>query len=254
MLASRQFGACFIVMLGVGAIVIATTQIVPQILQANYGYTAFLAGEALSPGGLVTMAMMLIVGRVAFIQPKFLIAFGATVVAYGMYMLTSLSSTSTFDYFAISRMVLGVGLPFIFIPITVASYDGIAAAKTDQASALINLARNFGGSIGVSLSQTVLARREQFHQSRLSEKIGDWNPLYFQTLGAAKGYFAARPLNGGLPAQAAVGWIGQSVAVQASYLAYIDVFLVLSLMAAALAPLALTLRAINVKRAPKGAH
>src|SRR5271165_6719111 len=124
-------------------------------------------------------------GRSGFAQPKYLIAFGAVVVAYGMYMLTSLSATSTFDYFALSRMVLGVGLPFIFIPITVASYDGIAAGKTDQASALINLARNFGGSIGVSLSQTVLAQREQFHQSRLGEHVGVWNPIYGQTLSGA---------------------------------------------------------------------
>ena len=254
MLASRQFGACFIVMLGVGAIVIATTQIVPQILQANYGYTAMLAGEALSPGGLVTMAMMIVVGRVGFVQPKYLIAFGAVVVAYGMYMLTSLSATSTFDYFALSRMVLGVGLPFIFIPITVASYDGIPAAKTDQASAMINLARNFGGSIGVSLSQTVLAQREQFHQARLAEHVGVWNPIYSQTLDGAQASFAARPLNGGGAAQAAFGWIGQTVQIQASYLSYVDVFLVLSVLSLALAPLALTLRAVRLERSKRGAH
>jgi DHA2 family multidrug resistance protein len=254
MLASRQFGACFIVMLGVGAIVIATTQIVPQILQDNYGYTALLAGEALSPGGLVTMAMMIVVGRVGFVQPKYLIAFGAVVVAYGMYMLTSLSATSTFDYFALSRMVLGVGLPFIFIPITVASYDGIPPGKTDQASALINLARNFGGSIGVSLSQTVLAQREQFHQSRLGEHVGVWNPIFGQTLSGARAFFAARPLNGGGAAQTAFDWVGQTVQTQASYLSYIDVFLVLSILSAALAPLALTLRAVRLERSKRGAH
>jgi DHA2 family multidrug resistance protein len=253
MLASRQFGACFLVMLGVGAILIATTQIVPQILQDDYGYTAQLAGEALSPGGLVTMGMMFVVGSLGFVQPKYLIAFGAVTIAYGMYMLTSLDADSTFSFFALSRIVVGIGLPFMFIPITVASYDGIPAGKTDQASALINLARNFGGSIGVSLSQTVLARREQFHQARLSERIGDWNPLYYQALREAKGYFAQQPLHGGGAAQAALGSIGVAVQQQVSYLSYIDVFLVLSLMAAALAPLALTLRAVDLKHAPRGA-
>ena len=253
MLASRQFGACFLVMLGVGAIVIATTQIVPQILQDIYGYTAQLAGQALSPGGVVTMAMMFVVGRLGFIQPKYLIAFGAVAVAYGTYMLTSLYADTTFDFFAISRMIVGLGLPFMFIPITVASYDGIAAGKTDQASALINLARNFGGSIGVSLSQTVLAQRQQFHQLRLSERVGDWNPLYYQALNAAKGYFAAQPLHGGSAAQAALGWIGASVQQQAGYLSYIDVFLVLSILSMALAPLALTLRAVDLKHPSQGA-
>ena len=172
MLASRQFGACFVVMLGVGAILIATTQMVPQLLQDNYGYTATLSGLALSLGGIVTMVMMIVVGRLNFIQPKYLIATGSAFVAYGMYYLTSLYGDTNFGYFAWSRMIVGVGLPLMFVPITTASYDGLPASKTDQASSLINLARNFGGSIGVSISQTVLARREQFHQSRLAEQVG----------------------------------------------------------------------------------
>ena len=231
---------------------IATTQVVPQILQDNYGYTATLAGEVLSPGGLVTMAMMFVVGRLGFIQPKYLIALGALIVAYGMYTLTNLYADSSFWYFAFSRMIVGFGLPLMFIPITIASYDGLPPEKTDQASALINLARNFGGSVGVSVSQTILAQREQFHQSRLAESVGNWNPLYYQTLGAAKSYFSAQPSSGGA-APSAFAWIGQTVEQQASYLSYIDVFLALSLMAGALVPLALTLRAVDLKRAPQGA-
>ena len=68
-------------------------------------------------------------------------------------------------------MLLGVGLPLIFLPIIAASYDGIPPDKTDQASALINAARNTGGSIGVSIVSNVLAHREQFHQSRLVEHV-----------------------------------------------------------------------------------
>jgi hypothetical protein len=55
-----------------------------------------------------------------------------------------------FWFFAWSRIYLGIGLPLIFIPITTASYEGLPPSKTDQASALINLARNFGGAMGVS--------------------------------------------------------------------------------------------------------
>ena len=68
-------------------------------------------------------------------------------------------------------MLLGVGLPLIFLPIMAASYGGIPPSKTDQASALMNAARNAGGSIGISLFSNVLARREQFHQSRLAEQV-----------------------------------------------------------------------------------
>jgi MFS transporter, DHA2 family, multidrug resistance protein len=246
MLASRQFGACFLVMLGVGAILIATTQMLPQLLQENYGYTATLSGLALSPGGFVTMVMMIVVGRLDFIQPKYLIAAGGAFVAYGMYYLTSLYGDTDFGYFAWSRMIVGVGLPLMFVPITTASYDGLPPEKTDQASALINLARNFGGSIGVSISQTVLVRREQFHQSRLAEQVGTWNPSYHQTLANARSYFSDQPFTGGSPLQTANAWIGQVVQQQASLLSYIDVFVVLGVIAAFIVPLALTLRSVKV--------
>jgi DHA2 family multidrug resistance protein len=245
MLFSRQFGACFVVMLGVGAILIATTQMLPQLLQENYGYTATLSGLALSPGGIVTMVMMFVVGRLSFIQPKYLIAAGGAFTAYGMYYLTSLYGDTDFSYFAWSRMIVGVGLPLLFLPITTASYDGIPASKTDQASSLINLARNFGGSIGVSISQTVLARREQFHQSRLAEQVGTWNPEYHQTIANAQSYFAGQPSTSGSAAQTGIAWIGQTVEQQASFLSYIDVFVVLGVIAAVIVPLALTLRSVK---------
>jgi MFS family permease len=74
MVATRQFGACFVVMLITGAILLATTQFLPQLVQQNFGYTATWAGLLLSPGGLVTMVMMFVVGRIAAkVQPKYLI-------------------------------------------------------------------------------------------------------------------------------------------------------------------------------------
>jgi hypothetical protein len=67
--------------------------------------------------------------------------------------------------------LFGVGLPLIFVSINTASYDGVPPDKTDQASALLNAARNTGGSIGISLVSNVMAHREQFHQSRLVEQV-----------------------------------------------------------------------------------
>ena len=183
-----------------------------------------LAGEALSPGGLVTM-----VDDDRRGPPRFHPAqISHRVRRRGRRLWHVYADEPVreldFDFFALSRMVVGLGLPFMFIPITVASYDGIAAAKTDQASALINLARNFGGSIGVSLSQTVLAQREQFHQLRLAEHVGAWNPLYDQTLSGAKGFFAAQPCMAAARRKRLSGGSAQTVQSQASYLSYVDVF------------------------------
>jgi len=243
MLATRQFGSCFLVMLAAGAILLATTQFLPQLVQSEFGYTATWAGLVLSPGGLVTMAMTIVVGRlVGRIQPKYLIAAGATIAAASMYGLTNLYGDVNFGFFAWSRMSLGLGLPLIFIPILTASFDGIPPGKTDQASALINVARNTGGSIGVSLAVNVLAYREQFHQSRLAEHVVPSSIQYQETLQRVTEYFAAQGSSLAHAQQQAFAWIGQQVQTQAALLAYIDVFWTLMLISAAAVPLAFVLR------------
>jgi MFS transporter, DHA2 family, multidrug resistance protein len=244
MLTERQFGTCFLIMLVTGALLIATTQILPQLLQEQFGYTATLAGLAISPGGAVTMVAMVVVGRLGFVQPRYLIAVGAAIACYAMIDLFRINSDSDFSYSAWSRVYLGIGLPLIFIPITTASYDGIAPGKTDQASALINLARNFGGSMGVALSQTVLARCEQFHQSRLAEHVGSWNPFYNDTLDRIQGYLNGRTATGSASGTS-MAIVNQMVQTQATLLAYIDVFVALGVIAVVMVPLALTLRTVN---------
>ena len=107
-----------------GAILYATTQFLPLMLQTDFGYTATWAGLALSPGGLVTMFMMFLVGNLSSrIQPKYLIMAGAIFVAISMYQMTNVYADLGFWFFARTRMILGVGLPLIFIPIITASYD-----------------------------------------------------------------------------------------------------------------------------------
>jgi MFS transporter, DHA2 family, multidrug resistance protein len=255
MVATRQFGASFMVMGATGAILYATTQFLPLLVQSDFGYTATWAGLALSPGGLVTMVMMFVVGSLSTrVQPKYLLMTGAIIIAISMYQLTDVYGDLDFWFFARSRMLLGVGLPLIFLPILAAAYDGVPPNRVDMASALINAARNTGGSIGVSLASNVLNHREQFHQSRLIEHVTPSSPQYQDTLQHATQYFLAQ---GSLPPEAqqqAVGWIGQQVLAQASYLAYMDVFWVLMLLSLAAIPLALSLRKVKLGGPRPSAH
>jgi MFS transporter, DHA2 family, multidrug resistance protein len=168
-----------------------------------------------------------------------------------MIDLLRMTPDADFWFFAWSRIYLGIGLPLIFIPITTASYEGLPRSKTDQASALINLARNFGGSMGVSLTQTVLARREQFHQERLAENIGSWNPFYYDTLNQIEAYFRTHTFTGS-SAGTSVAYVGQMVQSQAAILAYIDVFFALAVVAGIMVLLSLSLR--SVSRAAAGAQ
>jgi len=138
---------------------------------------------------------------------------------------------------------LGFGLPLIFLPIMGASYDGLPPGKTDQASALMNAARNTGGSIGVSIANNVLAHREQFHQNMLVGNLIPSSISYQDTLHQLTQYFVSSSLV--QAQQQAIAWIGQQVQAQAALLAYVDVFWVLMAISLAAVPLALILR--NVK-------
>ncbi len=255
MVATRQFGACFVVMGATGAILYATSQFLPLLVQTELGYTATWAGLLLTPGGLVTMVMMFVVGNLSSrFQPKYLIMTGAIFVAISMYQLTSVYGDLDFWFLARTRMALGVGLPLIFIPIIAASYDGIPPNRVDMASALINAARNTGGSIGVSIASNVLMHREQFHQSRLIEQVTPANPAYQDTLQQVTRYFVT---HGFAPAQAharAIAWIGQQVQTQSAFLSYVDVFWVLMLLSLAAVPLALSLRKVKLGGRAPAAH
>ncbi len=255
MVAGRQFAACFVVMLSAGAILLATTQYMPQLVQQDFGYTATWAGLALTPGGLVTLPMMFVVGALSSkVQPKYLIAAGAIFVALSMYQMTAANSDLGFWFFAHSRMLLGVGLPLIFLPSMTASYDGVPSDKTDQASALLNAARNTGGSLGAALIANVLTDRGQFHQSRLVEHVIPSSPSYQQTLQQVTSYFTSHGSSFAQAQQQAIGWMGKQLQAQVSLLSYVDAFWVLTLLALAAIPIALSLRNVKLGGASVSMH
>src|SRR3546814_17834970 len=88
-----------------------------------------------------------------------------------------------------SSDVCSSDLPFLFVPINAIAYVGLAQTKTAQASSLLNVFRNLGGTFGISVSQTLLAGYQQVHQSYLVERLNPLDPNYTQWLGNAQGVF-----------------------------------------------------------------
>jgi len=236
----RQFGMAFFTMLMIGAILFGSNQIMPQLLQTTFPYTAMLSGLAMMPGGIAMLVLMPIAGQVTGrFQPKYLIALGLSCVALSMWYSTSLTPDASFDYFGWVRVYQMIGLPFLFIPINAVAYDGLPPDKTNQASALMNIARNLGGSIGISAANVVLTQRTQFHQARLVENTIPSSQTYQSTLSQVTKYFIAHGASASDAAAQAIGMIGQMVRTQATILAYIDVFHVCAIVAALMIPLVL---------------
>ena len=255
MIATRQFGACFVAMLATGAVLYGTTQFLPRLVQEDFGYTATWAGLVLAPGGLVTMVMFAVVGRLSTkVQAKYLIIVGAVFAALAMYVLTNVYGDLSFWFFAQSRIWLGIGLPLLFTPITAASYDGLPPGKTDQASAMLNAARNTGGSIGISLVSNALWDREQFHQNMLVGQAVPSSIAYQDTLHQVTNYFVVQGSSLVQAHQQAIQWIGQQVQTQASFLGYMDAFWMLMLISLTIVPLALILRKVKLGGAAPVGH
>jgi DHA2 family multidrug resistance protein len=250
----RQFGACFLAMLGIGAILYGSTQVMPALVQSSFGYTATLAGLMLLPGGLAMACLMPLAGQITkYVQPKFVIAAGLLILSLALWHMTNLAPEANFQYFAWSRVYQTVALPFLFIPITAASYVGIPSQKTEQAASLINVARNTGGSIGISLYTTLLAQHEQFHQSRLVESIYPSSIEYQNTLSQLTEYFVQRGSSNLDAQQQAIAFVGQKVSGQATLLSYIDVFATLGALAIVLMAIVLILLRTNTGEAQHSA-
>ena len=249
----RQFGSAWVVMLAIGAILFSSTQLMPQLLQEYFGYTATWAGLALMPGGFTALFMMILAGQISrYVQPRYLMAGALAAISVATLHFTNLAPNADFAWFAEARMAQMAALPMLFLTITSFSYVGLPPGKSGQAAALINVARNLGGSIGVSAAQTLLAQREQFHQSRLAENLYSSSLAYHHTLTQAASFFVGQGTSLGDARRQAVAWIGQSLTTQAAYLSYIDVFAALSLFAAVLIPIAFLLQKVDLGSAPRG--
>ncbi len=176
-------------------------------------------------------------------------------IALAMGHFINLSPDADFWWFAWARAFQMAALPFLFLTITSYSYVGLPPGRSGQASALIIVARNLGGSIGVSATQTLLAPREQFHQSRLAENFGPSSLAYMRTLKLAAANFVRHGTSVADAQHQAVAWIGQALTDQATLLAYIDVFAALSGFALLLVPMAFLLQHVDLRGSrPPTAH
>ena len=253
LLAHCQFGLAFVAMMAVGGILVGSTQLLPQLMQSSFAYTSTWAGLALMPGGFATLLLMLVAaGLSRKVQPKYLMAAGFTLIALGMWHSAGFDQGSSFGSLAIMRVVQVMGLPLLFVPINAVAYSGLRSGQSGHASALVNVARNLGGSIGVSLANTGLARRAQMHQSRLVENVAPSSTGYQHGLHQVTDYFVHQGASLGSARRQATAWIGQAVAEQSVLLSYVDVFCGYAAFALFMALVVLALKQVNLAEAKLG--
>jgi DHA2 family multidrug resistance protein len=250
---NRTFLVANIFMLVMGVIIFGTTQFIPQLLQEVLGYTATDAGLALTMGGLATLFMMPLSGFLTSrVDPRYLIALALAIQGVALWNMSTLDTQMSFANAAVARLIQSVGLPFLFIPITNAAYVGLRPQENNQASALLNVSRNLGGTFGISLVQTMLARREQVHQSQYVETLNPLNHNYASAIDHMTHVLMNHGLSPADAAKAAVAQLYKTLGQQMDMLSYIDVFHVLMVMVFATLPLVLLMQ--KPKKGAGGAH
>ncbi len=252
-LRDRNFGlACLIIFCAYGVLYGSST-LLPGMLEALFGYDAFHAGLVLSPAGFFSITALLIVGRLLGrgMDARWLIAFGLVMLGAGNFWLSRLNLDIAPGQVIWPRVVLVAGLGFVFAPLNVAAYLYIPRELRGAAVGLLALLRNEGGSVGVSISQTIQERREYFHALRLNEGLDTLNPAVNSYLAQAQAPFAQA--NGDPVAAAQMAWqsLENLCEQQASALAYFDAFLVFAVVGGLLAFLVLFMKRSVVE---KGTH
>jgi len=238
LLKNRNFGTAVFLQLILGMVLFGSTVLIPQYMQTLLGFTAQLAGEALSPAGLVMMVGMAVAGRlVGKFDPRWLVFIGYGLTAAGLYNLTRLSLDTSFATVMHWRMIQVIGLPLVFIPISTLNYVGVPANKMNQISSLSNFARNLGGSAGTALLTTFLARTAQTHQIQLSEHSGPGSYGYNAYIAQVAHNAHAYGMSTAASTQYAVGYAYQQLLRQASMLSYQNAFAILAFAVFILMPL-----------------
>ena len=233
--ADRNFSTGLLFMAVTGVLLLAGLALLPPLLQNMYGYSVLQSGILTAPRGVGTLISMLLAGRlVGKIDSRLLVGIGVALMGVSLYMMTGFAIDQPSRPVIVSGVVQGLGLGLIFVPLQSLAFETLAPRMRTTAAALLNLARNIGGSVGISIVSTQLVRMTQVAHADLASNITQQtlptaNPEILQTIAPVAG-------------PAALAYINAEVTRQALFIAYLDDFKLMMIVTFAVLPLLLLMR------------
>jgi DHA2 family multidrug resistance protein len=210
-----------------------STFIIPLYTQSTLGWTAQQSGALMIPAALTTAFMMPIIGQLLQkgVKQQYLVAAGMLAffgfTFWGYKILTP--DTSAHDFFWM-LIVRGIGMGMLFIPITTLSLSTLKGPQIGQGAAFTGMMRQLGGSFGVAVITTFMARQNMVHRNDLVSKLDVNNPFIQQRVHAMQHSFMAKGLASDVALQSCYKALDYSVMKQAAVLSYMDVFLYLGVL------------------------
>jgi DHA2 family multidrug resistance protein len=254
LLKNRNYGiGCLLIfMFGIG--IYSTITVLPLFFQELLGYTAFTAGLVVAPRGIGAICGMPIIGYLSNkVDPRYLLSFGfltfgLTTLYFGNVTL-AISPTTLL----LPILITGFGLSFVFVPINIAAYGTLRNEQIGNASGLFNLMRNVGGSIGISVAQTLLTRRAVVHQNEILNSVPQTGQQFQNSLGATQ-QALGNPFGPGNTLAPARATLYQELGRQAALWSFVDVFRWLSMLCFLCIGFVWLLKKVKPGKPPAGAH
>lgn len=238
-----SFASGNFIMFMVGYCLYGSVVMIPLFLQTLMGYDATLAGMVLAPGGVATLITMPFVG--AYIQRhdgRWVVLAGLLIGALSMFQMRDFTLNASYWDFVWPRVILGVALGMIFVPLTTVTLSTIPKEEMGNATGMFNLLRNIGGSVGIALCATFLARFSQSYQSILSAHVNPFNLETQTRLSALAHAAAARGVGPADSDKTALSVLYLMVQRQAGMLSFNYIFWTIGLVFIAVVPFLLLLK------------
>jgi MFS transporter, DHA2 family, multidrug resistance protein len=217
----RNFLSGNVLIFVIGVVLFAVLALLPPLLQGLMGYSVFQSGLATAPRGVGTLIAMLLVGRiVGRFDVRLIIGTGLMLAALSLWQMSHFSMLMDMSPVVWTGVIQGLGIGIAYVPMAALTFATLPAAMRNEGTALFNLIRNLGSSVGISTVQGLLVRNTQVVHASLSQHVTPWS---FAT--QAHGPYAGAQ---------AVAALNREVTAQASMIAYLDDFhfmLILTLVA-----------------------
>jgi DHA2 family multidrug resistance protein len=237
MFADRNFASALVFMVITGVLLLAGLALLPPLLQNLYGYSVLQSGFLTAPRGIGTLMSMLIAGRLTSkMDARILVAIGVVLMGISLWMMTGFAIDQPSWPVISSGVVQGLGLGLIFVPLQTLAFATLPARDRTTGAALLNLARNVGGSVGISIVSFQLVRMTQVAHADMAAHITDSmiptiDPDVLATFGNQATSIAA--------------FINAEITRQALFIAYLDDFKLMMWISIFVLPLLLLMRNSN---------
>jgi DHA2 family multidrug resistance protein len=253
-LKNGNFSAGIILITCLGGVLYGTTAALPIFLQTMMGYPALQSGYALSPRGLGAFVTTFIVGRlIGRVRNRILMTIGFLLLATSSFWLGSINMGISVWNVIWPSVLNGIAISFIFVPLTTSTMGYLRQHQMGNATGIFNLMRNLGGSFGIAMVTTLLARRAQVHQAMMVAHMTPYDHAYNHQLALAQ--HALTPASGSFLAhQQALGLVYNSLVQQARLWAFVEDFRVFGFMCLACLPLVFLFRRVQRGQQPAATH